>query len=91
MNICGHLPTIRPLKQKNYQNANRNLSSSSPEMNIDWIFSDPKFQDSVARRLFLAVQILTVTYDEMHDIDIDPRWKVSGKFPDFLQDSFPHM
>ncbi|RGP81181.1 carboxypeptidase s [Fusarium longipes] len=65
-----------PLQDQMTMNIVKNLTS-------EW------YREKSIRRLAGAVQIQTVTYDDMGPVDRDPRWKVFDDFADYLQATFP--
>ncbi|KAF4621523.1 hypothetical protein G7Y89_g14552 [Cudoniella acicularis] len=60
-------------------------------INSQTVFRSKNFRDVIARRLAGAVQIPTVTYDEMGLVRVDPRWDVFYDFSKYLRESFPNV
>lgn len=55
------------------------------------LFNSPSYRDLAAQRLSGAVQIPSVTYDEMEKVGTDPRWNIFYSFAKYLRDTFPAL
>lgn len=53
--------------------------------------SSEVYREESIRRLAGAIRIQTVAYDDMGQVDQDPRWKVFDDFADYLRTEFPSL
>ncbi|CAK7567683.1 MAG: hypothetical protein SEPTF4163_005651 [Sporothrix epigloea] len=53
------------------------------------LFSGPKALARQVHRLSAVVQVPSVSYDDMQDVDVDPRWKVFGELHRVFEELYP--
>ena len=53
------------------------------------LLESPEFRDVVANRLSGAVQVPTITFDEMGKVGSDPRWDIFYDFSKYIRETFP--
>jgi len=59
--------------------------------NIEQLFRSENFKNLAASRLSGAVQVPTVTYDGMGELETDPRWDIFYDFGSYLKSTFPQL
>ena len=61
------------------------------EQNIDILFKTPGFWNSSAKRLSGAIQVPTMSYDNMDPLGIDPRWDIFADLHKYLEETFSNV
>lgn len=61
------------------------------ERNINQLFKTRKFWDSSAKRLSGAVQVPTMTFDDMDPLGVDPRWDIFKDLHKYLEGEFSEV
>jgi hypothetical protein len=58
---------------------------------LGFLFATAEFRQRAVKLHSGAIQIPTESYDQMDDVEVDPRWEAFQPFHDYLLESFPLM